>query len=161
MSLDTIFGAGEHLTWWQECARAILIFAYGLVLVLVRVAGRRLFGKWSALDIIVSIIIGSNLSRALTGNAPLWGTLAATTLLVGLHWILAQAAARSPRLSRVLEGHGIRLAIEGEADRAAFLREAVSEKDLHEALRQSGVEDVTQTRLVTLEPSGTITVLKA
>jgi uncharacterized membrane protein YcaP (DUF421 family) len=159
LSLDTLFGAGEHLLWWQECARAVLIFAYGLILV--RVAGRRLFGKWSALDIIVSIIIGSNLSRALTGNAPLWGTLAATTLLVGLHWVLAQAAARSPRLSRVLEGHGIKLAIEGTADRAAFLREAVSEKDLHEALRQSGVEDVSQTRLVTLEPSGSITVLKA
>ena len=159
MSLDTVFGAGEQLAWWQECARAILIFTYGLVLV--RVAGRRLFGRWSALDIIVSIIIGSNLSRALTGNAPLWGTLAATTLLVGLHWILARAAARSPRLSRVLEGHGIKLAVDGKADRSAFLRAAVSEKDLNEALRQSGVEDIAQTRLVTIEPSGNITVLKA
>jgi uncharacterized membrane protein YcaP (DUF421 family) len=158
MSLDTFFGAGEHLTWWQECARAVLIFAYGLVLV--RVAGRRLFGKWSALDIIVSIIIGSNLSRALTGNAPLWGTLAATTVLVLLHWVLAHACARSPGLSRLLEGHGIKLAVEGKPDRSAFLRQAVSEKDLHEALRQSGVEHVSQTRLVTLEPSGNITVLK-
>ena len=81
--IRTIFGAMLDLSWVQECARAVLVFAYGLVLV--RIAGRRVFGKWSALDIIVSIIVGSNLSRAMTGGAPLWGTLAATTLLMGLH----------------------------------------------------------------------------
>lgn len=52
----------------------------------VRIAGKRVFGKWAALDIIVSIMAGSNLSRALTGNAPLGGTLAATSLLMGLHY---------------------------------------------------------------------------
>jgi uncharacterized membrane protein YcaP (DUF421 family) len=86
-----IFGSGPPLSAAQECARAALVFAYGLLLV--RVAGRRVFGKWSALDIIVSIVVGSNLSRALTGDAPLWGTLAATTLLMALHWVLAHASA--------------------------------------------------------------------
>src|SRR4051794_9298062 len=98
MNLIDIFGATSHITWLQECARGVLIFFYGLALV--RLAGRRVFGKWAALDIVVSIIVGSNLSRALTGNAELWGTLAATTLLILLHWILAHAAARSARLSR-------------------------------------------------------------
>jgi uncharacterized membrane protein YcaP (DUF421 family) len=158
MNLETIFGAGPDLTWWQECNRALLIFTYGLVLL--RVAGRRMFGRWSALDIVGSIIVGSNLSRALTGNAPFWGTLAATTLLVMLHWVLAHLVARSPRLSRLVEGHGVKLAVDGRLDRGTSLRAAVSEKDLHEALRGSGVEDVSQTRLVTLEPSGKITVLK-
>jgi uncharacterized membrane protein YcaP (DUF421 family) len=156
--LDAIFGAGSDLTWWQECNRAALIFIYGLVLL--RIAGRRMFGRWSALDIVGSIIVGSNLSRALTGNAPLWGTLAATTLLVMLHWALSHVVARSPRLSRLVEGHGVKLATDGQLDRRTALRRAVSEKDLHEALRASGVEDVSKTRLVTLEPSGKITVLK-
>lgn len=70
MTASAIFGTLGHLTWWQECDRAI-----------VRVAGRRVLGKWAALDIIVSVIIGSNLSRALTGQASLAGTLAATTVL--------------------------------------------------------------------------------
>jgi uncharacterized membrane protein YcaP (DUF421 family) len=159
MTLDAIFGSDQHLLWWQECARAILVFAYGLLLV--RLAGRRMFGRWSALDIIVSLVIGSNLSRALTGSAPLWGTLAATTLLFVLHWILAHAVARSPWLSKVIEGHGIKLAVDGSENRSAILGAAVSRKDLLEALRQSGIENLGQTRLVTLEPSGKITVLKA
>jgi hypothetical protein len=84
-----------------------------LRLLLIRLAGRRVFGRWSALDIIVSIIVGSNLSRALTGSAPLFGTIVATTLLMLLHWVLAHLAARSRSVSRILEGTPIALSQEG------------------------------------------------
>lgn len=157
-SLDAIFGADKGISWEQECARAVLIFAYGLVLV--RVAGRRVFGRWSAIDIVISIIIGSNLSRALTGAAPLWGTLAATSLLMVLHWLIAQGAARFRPISRLVEGGPIRLAEAGQVDEASLKRYGVSAADLHEALRDNGVERVEDTRLVTLEASGTVTVLK-
>ena len=94
MWITSLFGEKNDLNTLQECARAIVVFLYGLALV--RIAGRRMFGKWSALDIVVSIIIGSNLSRIITGNAPFVGTLAATTLLVMFHWVLANLCARSP-----------------------------------------------------------------
>lgn len=159
MSLDAIFGTDQHLNWAQECGRAVVIFAYGLALV--RLSGRRVFGKWSALDIVVSVIVGSNLSRALTGSAPLIGTVAATTLLMALHWVLAQAAARSEPLSRILEGSPVKLSEGGANDRPILVRHAISPGDLDESLRQSGVESLDESRLVTLEPSGKITVLKA
>ena len=105
--ISDIFGETNYLGVWQECARAALVFAYGLALV--RIAGRRVFGKWSALDIIVSIIVGSNLSRAITGSAPLLGTLVATTALMALHWVLAMSAARWPALSHLVEGCAVSL----------------------------------------------------
>jgi uncharacterized membrane protein YcaP (DUF421 family) len=156
--LDAVFGTGSGLTAAQESARALLVFAYGLLLV--RLAGRRVFGRWSAIDIVVSIIAGSNLSRALTGNAPLWGTLAATTVLMLLHWLLAQAAARSPIMSRLFEGRPRVLGRDGKVERRKDLRTAISEADLAEALRQAGVERAEDTRLLMLEPSGKISVLK-
>ena len=159
MSLADLFGPEGHITGWQECARAVVVFFYGLVLV--RLAGRRVFGKWSALDIVVSIIVGSSLGRALTGGASLGGTLAATTLLLAMHWLLAHAAARSTWFSDLVEGKPIRLAQDGEVRRSALLREAASQHDLDEALRQAGVEHASETRLIVLEPSGKITVLKA
>jgi uncharacterized membrane protein YcaP (DUF421 family) len=156
--VDAVFGSGPDLAWYQECARAALIFVYGLVLV--RIAGRRIFGKWSALDIVVSIIIGSNLSRALTGSAQLWGTLAATTLIVALHWVLARLVAASPGFSRIVEGGAIELARHGESSHSVRERYAVSQSDLDEALRQSGVDHIAAAKIVMLEPSGKITVLK-
>ncbi|HET8612442.1 MAG TPA: YetF domain-containing protein [Sphingomonas sp.] len=153
-----IFGRMHHLTVGQECARAVLVLLYGLALV--RLAGRRVFGKWSALDIIVSIMIGSALARAMTGNAPLFGTLAACAVLIALHWVLAQASARSTRLSYLLEGPPVDLGRDGEASRRLRTRHGVSDADLDEALRQSGFEKVEETRKITLEPSGKISVLK-
>ena len=157
--LDLVFGTQGHLLWWQECGRALVVFLYGLAAI--RIAGRRLFGKWAALDIVVSITAGSNLSRALTGSAPFAGTLAATTQLIVLHWVLASAAARWRAVSWLVEGLPQVLARGGEIDHGPRIRHAVSEADIDEALRKAGVADMAQTRAVTLEPSGTITVVKA
>src|SRR3954453_7859895 len=129
--MHAIFGSGSDLAWYQECARAAVIFVYGLALV--RIAGRRIFGKWWALDIVVSIVIGSNLSRALTGNAQLWGTLAATTLLVALHWVLAQLGVSFSGVSRLVEGRPAELARHGAVRGSALGRHAVSQADLDEA----------------------------
>ncbi len=156
--LAQVFGAGPPISIPQECARAALIFVYGLIIV--RLAGRRAFGKWAALDIIVSVIVGSDLARALTGNAPLWGTLAATALLMILHWVLARASAYWPAASRVLEGRPIPLTEASRLDETARKRNGVSEADLKEALRKKGLSRPEQAGRITLEPSGRITVLK-
>lgn len=158
MSIDSVFGPTGHTTWLQESARAAIIFVYGLILV--RVAGRRVFGQWTALDIIVAIVTGSTLSRALTGNADLFGTLAATTLLMVLHWALSRASSRWPFVSRVLEGGPVRLALAGRLDDAMLQRHAVSQATLEEAVRRAGLDRAEDARLIVLEASGNITVVK-
>lgn len=90
----------------------------------------------------------------------LWGALAATTAIMGVHRLVAQLAARSQRLPRVVEGAGIPLASGGKANRPAFRAHAISQNDLADALRTSGVENLRPTRLVTLEPGGKISVPK-
>jgi uncharacterized membrane protein YcaP (DUF421 family) len=158
MSIDSIFGPTGHTNWLQECARAAIIFGYGLLLL--RVAGRRVFGQWTAIDIIVAIVTGSTLSRALTGNADLFGTLGATTLLMALHWALSRASASWPALSRLLEGAPVRLAQHGRLDSAMLQRNAVSLAALEEAVRRVGLDGPEEARLIVLEASGNITVVK-
>lgn len=155
--LTELFGATGHVTAGQECARAVLIFVYGWIAV--RIVGRRVFGKWAALDIIVSIIIGSNLSRAITGSAPLWGTLASTALLLALHWTLAQLAARYPKLSHLIEGRAAVLAEGGRVNSKVMHRWSISEADVKEALRQRGRHRVEDFAQLVLEPSGSISAL--
>jgi uncharacterized membrane protein YcaP (DUF421 family) len=158
MGIDDIFGATGQASGAQECARAVVIFLYGLVVV--RVVGRRVFAQWSALDIVVAIITGSTLSRALTGNANLFGTLAAVTVLMALHWMLARAAATWPPLSHLVEGAPVRLGESGLLDDELARRHGVSAGMLAQALRAAGIERPEQARLVVLEASGRISVLK-
>ena len=77
-TLHALIGSqGDDITWWQMSLRAALIFLLGMLMV--RFAATRAFGKWSALDIILAVVVGSNLSRAMTGSAPFLPTIVATT----------------------------------------------------------------------------------
>lgn len=156
--LTQVFGAEHMISWWQECARAVLIFVFGLLLV--RLLGRRVFAKWAAVDIVVSIVVGSNLSRALTGSAPLWGTLAASLLLMILNWALARAAAFWPAFSTAIEGDPVELVSGGVTHFDRLRASGVSRTDLNEALRNASLDGPERASRVTLEPSGRITVVK-
>ncbi len=157
--MDTIFGGSHDLTTLQQCARAVLVFFYGLTLL--RLSGRRTFAEWSALDIVLLIVIGSSLGRAVTGSVPLWGTLAACAVLCTLHIILAWAIAHKAWLARLVEGVAVELGQGGRIDTAMRKRYWISENDVAEALRKRGVEDVRRTKRIVLEASGEITVVKA
>jgi uncharacterized membrane protein YcaP (DUF421 family) len=159
--LETIFGGMKDLTLGQECARAVLIFFYGLVML--RLSGRRTFAQMSAVDLVISIIVGSNLSRAMTGGVPFWGTLASVIVLVVLHLILAFAVARSPRLARWVEGGPIILSRDGMILERARLAAKISLADLDESLREKGLdglEEIGKTKKLVLEPSGKISVIR-
>ena len=159
MTLLDVFGVTHHIEWWQEIPRAIVIFVFGLILL--RLSGKRTFARFSALDVIMSVIVGSSLSRALTGAAPLGGTLLAMSLLSFLHWLLARLASRSSGFARLIEGRAAILGQSGAVSHALMRRHNISDTDMEEALRKKGVSEVRETRQITLEPSGTITVLKA
>jgi uncharacterized membrane protein YcaP (DUF421 family) len=159
--LIALFGTQNHVTLFQECARAVLIFTYGLILL--RLSGRRTFGHWSALDIVISVIVGSALGRAMTGSAPLPGTMAAAAVMVALHIALAHLAARNRRLSHFLEGKAVTLVDHGQVDHKMRVAHMISETDLAAALRQKGVDgDVSldNVKMVKLESSGEISVVK-
>ncbi|WP_250475851.1 YetF domain-containing protein [Caballeronia sp. GAFFF1] len=156
--LNDIFGTQGHVTVLQECARAAIVFCWGLFLV--RVAGRRIFGRWAALDIVVAIIVGSNLSRAVTGNAPLTGTLVATAFMIAAHWVVAHLASRYRLWTFIAEGSPVTLFSQGKPCEKALMRYGVSENDINEALSENGVDDVEDVQKITLEPSGKISVSK-
>jgi uncharacterized membrane protein YcaP (DUF421 family) len=155
---DLIGREGQAMLWWQMGARGVLVFLFGLLLV--RLAGKRVFGKWGAFDIILSVIIGSNLSRALTGSAPFFETLAATAILVMLHRALAAAAARTNWLGPMIKGKPARLIEAGVVDEAALIRHGLGDHDLQAALRCAGVEDVESVSGAWLERNGQISVVR-
>lgn len=149
--------SGERIGWAQMCFRGLVIFAVGLVFV--RVAGERVFGKWGALDILLAIIIGSNLSRTITGGAPFVPTLCATAVLIALHAGLAYAAVLWPPLGGWLKGWPTQLIQDGLVDQRALRRHAVGQGDLQQALRRAGQADSSEVRAAFLERNGDISVI--
>ena len=157
-TLELVFGAGGgSITWWQMVLRAVLIFCYGVLLF--RFSYRRFFGQSTDFDIVVAILIGSTLSRALTGNAPLIPTLAATAAIVVLHSVLARLAWSWDGIGWLIKGVETRIFEHGRPNETAMRRTGVTERDLLEAIRQRGAEDLSQVETAVLERSGRISVI--
>jgi uncharacterized membrane protein YcaP (DUF421 family) len=144
--------------WWQLCIRAVILFLMGIVYL--RVAGRRTFSKATPLDIVVALIVGSNLSRAMTGKAPFLPALAATFVLVLLHRLVAYATLRWNWLANVMKVGPTVLVRDGQVDEAALRRHGLSREDLLEGLRMEQAEQPGDVRLATLEGSGRISVIR-
>lgn len=127
---------------WEMCARGLVAFVYGTVVV--RLFGRRIFARWSALDVVIAVSMGSTLSRAITGPVAFWPAIAATTLMLLVHRALSMAAARSGKVARFVEGGPVVVARDGVLDDAAAFLQGVSAADINEALRLHGLEESTR-----------------
>lgn len=156
--LTTIIGPdhGTPITA-QLCARALLLFFYGVLCM--RIAGRRSFSSLTPFDIFIAIVVGSNISRVMTGDIPVLGALAATMVVVILHRVMAMATMRSNWLARFVKGKPDILVRDGVIDESALRRHGVSHDDLAEALRVKGMEKPEDARLVTFERGGKISVI--
>lgn len=162
MELDFkyLFGIGDDtLTWWQMSVRAVGVFLAALLIV--RVGNQRVFGKNTAFDIILGVVFGSILSRAITGNSPFWPTLAAALVLVLLHRGLATLAFHSSgRLGIFLKGKPVVLIKDGEMQYKALKKYSVTENDLKEAVRiHGGSTDISTIETAYLERNGNISII--
>jgi uncharacterized membrane protein YcaP (DUF421 family) len=142
----------------QMFVRVALLFVFGIFCT--RLAGRRTFAQYSPLDIIVAIVVGSNISRIMTGKAPLVLGMGATLLLVILHRVVAMLTLRWPALGRLMKGRPAILVQDGRIDHHALRRHQLTEDDLHEGLRIEKVGDVAKVGRATLEGGGKISVVQ-
>jgi uncharacterized membrane protein YcaP (DUF421 family) len=158
-TLEKLIAADQHtINWWQMSIRAAFVFFAALLLI--RAGGKRTFGKMSSFDIVVSVMLGSILSRAVTGNSPLLPTLAASGAVILLHFLLAKIALHSPRMGYLIKGREVRLIKAGEIQWPAMRQCNISKHDLMEAARLEGIAALKDIQNAYLERSGKISVFK-
>ena len=160
MGLHDLIGMDAHvILWWQMVIRALCIFFAALLLV--RLGSTRIYGKLGSLDIVLSIILGSTLSRALTANAPFVPTLAAALTLVLVYLLLIELAMRSRTIGRLINGCDILLIEDGKILPENLKKAKMTERDLLEELRtQGGVESAAQVKHAYLERNGNVSIIK-
>lgn len=138
--------------------RTVIVYAFALVLV--RLGSRRLLAKPSAFDIIVAIMVGSIMSRAVNGSAPFVPTLIAGAVFLLMHWLFAALAVRMHWFSVALKGSRIALVRDGKVLSDGMRRANITDEDLAEALRlQIHDEDPSNVQVAYMERSGDISVV--
>ena len=159
MGMRDFIGVGDQqLAWWEMMLRAAVIYVAAIALV--RVGQKRFMGKNTAFDVILGIILGSVLSRAITGNAPFGPTIAAGAMLVALHWLFSVASFHSHRFGTLVKGEERTLIEDGEILWDNMRKSHLSERDLLGALYSNAkLTDPSEVRLARFERSGDISVI--
>jgi uncharacterized membrane protein YcaP (DUF421 family) len=153
LGLDT-----DSLSAGQIAARAVITFV--VTVVIVRSGDKRLFGKATAFDFIVSIMIGSIMSRAITDPGPLWPTWLAGAVLIGLHWLLATLAFHLDWFGPVVKGNSEQLVEDGRPNLDGMRQSGITRNELEQALRVAGQEpDLSSVKAAYLERDGSISVI--
>lgn len=142
----------------EIAARAALLYA--ILLVVVRLLGKREIGSLSAFDLIVTLILGEVVDEVTFGAVALLDGLVAIGVIALLHIGVSWASYRWSTLRRVLEGAPTALVEAGRIVREGLRRERISPEELWSLLRQEGVEEDELATLerVLLEPDGKLSV---
>lgn len=159
--LSYVFGGDfprDPLLLHQVAARAMILYLGGLAIV--RLGKSRIITRMSPLDVILGFVLGSLLSRGMTGHASLSGTLIASAAVVGIHWLLSLLACRSHTFGNLIKGHSRRIVQDGQPLLDNMRQHHLSLHDLQEQLRLQGVEDLSQVREAYKERSGDVSVLR-
>lgn len=147
------------MPWWEFVIRAVAV--YVVVLIMVRIVGKRTVGQYTPFDLVVVVLLGTAVQNSLIGeDQSLLGGLILAGTLLALNWGVGFVSARSRIFDRLVEGHSIVLARNGVVDQGQLRRQSISEEDFRAACRSSACSSDAQIALAILESSGNITVIK-
>jgi len=147
------------MPWWQFCLRAAVV--YVVLLVLVRMTGKRTVGQFTPFDMILLVLLGSAVQNSLLGDdISLLGGLILAVTLIALNWSVGFVSARSRTIDSLVEGEPVLLARDGKVFHGVLKREEISPKDFDEALRGQGLLDAAKVRCAFLETDGKISIIK-
>jgi uncharacterized membrane protein YcaP (DUF421 family) len=146
----------------EPIARVLFIAVSGYVtlLLLLRASGQRTLAQMSALDLVITVTIGSAFGRVLTAReVALSEVVAAFASLVLLQWLVANLWGRTTAIRRYVATTPTLLYYDGEIIDRGMRRHHLVVDDLHAAARQHGMGSLGEARAILLEGNGSLSVL--
>jgi uncharacterized membrane protein YcaP (DUF421 family) len=146
------------LPWWEFILRGAVV--YLVLLVMVRVSGKRTVGQFTPFDLLVVMLLSEAVSNSLSGgDDSLIGGLLIAATLIALNMLVALASSRSRKLSDILDGTAVLLGRDGKFFDNVVKDCRLAEADLEQALREADCAR-DHMKCAFLEADGAITILK-
>jgi uncharacterized membrane protein YcaP (DUF421 family) len=156
--VDRIFFSG-----WDGLARTLLIgvLAYAVLVVFLRLTGRRTLSKMNAFDLVVTVALGSTLATILLNkNVALAEGALAFALLIGMQFAVTWSSVRAGWVRRVVTGEPQLLLYRGAFLPEALLSACVTRDEVRAAVRAAGLPEMAGAEAVVLETDGSFSVVR-
>jgi uncharacterized membrane protein YcaP (DUF421 family) len=143
----------------EAVAQILLALAwYAGLIVVMRLAGKRLAGQTTSFDLVVLITLGVVLQKTTLREGAV-NALVFVCTVFGAHRALAVACVRSAKLRRLVRGAPRPLIRNGQVSFDALEDEGLSYEELLAGLRKLGHSGAEGIRLATLEETGHISAI--
>ena len=147
---------------WQElaftAARGLLVYA--VMLVVIRILGKRTVGNFTAFDLLVALMLGEVVDEIIYGDVSIAQGLVAIVVVGSAKYVTAWITYASHRLSKILEGAPTQLVVHGELDRDGMRAELMNEQEVMAALRLKDVSDMREVKAAFMEVDGEVSVIR-
>lgn len=147
---------------WQElgmtAARGVLV--YVVMLIVIRVLGKRTVGNFSAFDLLVALMLGEVVDEIIYGDVSLAQGMTAIVVVALCKYITAWITTRNQSLNRLLEGTPTEIVRDGELVRKGLRAELLNEQEVLAALRLNEISDMREVKLAVLEVDGQVSVIR-
>lgn len=148
---------------WSDLLRVVAVgmAAYAILVISLRLTGKRALAQLHAFDLVVTVAIGSVLATILLSSDVSWaeGALALILLLV-LQFVVALIGSRWRMLHRAIAAEPTLLVAHGSVIDEAIARHRLARSDLLAAVRGSGAGDLAEVGALVLEANGTMSVIR-
>jgi len=143
---------------WDIVLRTAVV--YLVILVGLRLAGKREIGQMTVFDLVVLLLIANAVQNAMVGpDTSLSGGLLAAVVLLVVNFLVARLRLHWPALRRAVEGTPTVLVLHGEVFKNNLRHEGLNLDTLEAALREHGVANVSDVEMAVLEIDGSISVV--
>ena len=136
------------------------VIAYFGLLMIIRIMGKRTLAKMNAFDFVVTVTMGSTLSSMLLNKVPLANGFVAIGIIIGLQYLLAFLAQRSPKMEKAINSTPTLLFYEGSFLEKAMKKERITKEEIISEIRSFRLEQIGDVRAVVMEINGTFSVIK-
>ncbi|KFN02932.1 DUF421 domain-containing protein [Bacillus clarus] len=154
-----IFEGAKNLSTSEWIVRAII--AYIFLILVAKAMGQRSIAQLRFLDVVLVLLLGGNISNALSDEkVGLFGSMLTTFILVVLHIISSVLMLKWDRWRRFLEPAPIILIHNGAIDFSNLKKARITVEYLFSELRIQNVSDIETIKLALWEASGVISIFQ-
>jgi len=136
------------------------VFVYFLVLLIIRMMGKREIGQLSPFDFVVAIIIAELAAIPMEAtDVPVWHSILPLVILGLLEVVMSYATLFSRTLRGIVCGHPQLIIKSGRLLRNEMRKARYNLDDLLEQLREKGIVEIGDVEFAILETSGKLSVI--
>lgn len=136
-----------------------LFLIYIILLVLMRLMGRRQIGELHSTELVITILLSEIAAAPIVNmDVPMLPSVAAVLTLSALEILLSSLCLYADPLRRALQGKPIPVVRDGQPDQKALRELRVSLEDLLEGLREKDAFDLSEISLAVIEADGKLSV---